>query len=134
MMIEITREPISPELVINKARTDSSGCVVTYVGVIRDKSHGKPVLWVEYEDPEGTAVSGLQEIASEARQKWELNNVAISHRTGRLNVGEINLTVAIASAHRKEGIAACRFIIDRFKQSLPTRKREAYQDGSIRFG
>ncbi len=69
-MIEITEKPISPEFVVNKIKTDSSGCVVTYVGLIRDHSHGKSVLSVEYEDSKGMAENKLQEIASEVRQKW----------------------------------------------------------------
>ena len=127
MMIEITEKPISPELVVNKVKTDSSGCVVTYIGLIRDYSQGKRVLSVEYEDTEGTAEKRLQEIASEIRQRWQLDNLAICHRIGKLKVGEINLVVAIAAAHRQEGFAACQYAIDRFKELLPTKKKETYQ-------
>ncbi len=130
-MIEITEKPISPELVVNKIKTDSSGCVVTYVGLIRNHSHGPQVLSVEYEDVEGTAENELQEIASGIRQKWQINNVAICHRIGKLKVGDINLVVVIASAHRQEGFAACQYAIDQFKQKLPTQKKETYEDGSI---
>jgi molybdopterin synthase catalytic subunit len=130
-VIEITEKPISPEFVVNKIKTDSSGCVVTYVGLIRNQSHGKPVLSVEYKDAKGTAQNELQKIASEIRQKWQINNVAICHRIGKLKVGDINLVVAIASAHRQEGFAACQYAIDQFKQKLPTQKRETYEDGSI---
>jgi len=130
-MIEITEEPISPELVVNKVKTDSSGCVVTYIGLIRGYSQGKPVLSVEYENVKGKAEKRLQEIAAEIKQKWQLDNIAIYHRIGKLKVGDINLVVAIASAHRREGFAACQYAIDRFKQKLPTRKKETYQDGSI---
>ena len=133
-MIEITEKPISPELIVNKIKTDSSGCVVTYVGLIRNHSQGKPVLSVEYEDAEGTAAGVLQETASEIRQKWPVNNIAICHRVGRLEVGDINLVVAIASAHRVEGFAACQYAINQFKQRLPTRKKETYVDGSIKTG
>ncbi len=129
-MIGITKEPISPELVVSKVKTDSSGCVVTYVGLIRGYSRGKPVLSVEYEDVEGKAEKRLQEIAAEIKHKWQLDNIAICHRIGKLKVGDINLVVAIASAHRGEGFAACQYAIDRFKQKLPTRKKETYQDGS----
>jgi len=115
--------------VIDKARSDSCGCVVTYVGLIRDYSRGKPVLSVEYEDSTGNARNTLQEIASEARQRWQIENIAISHRTGKLLVGEINLVVAVASAHRSEGFVACQYVIDQFKQRLPTQKTETYQDG-----
>ena len=129
-MIEITKAPISPELVVNKVKTDSSGCVVTYVGLIRDYSQGKPVLSVEYEDTKGTAEERLKEIASEIKQKWQVNEVAICHRIGKLEVGDINLVFAIAAAHRKEGFAACQYAIDQFKQKLPTWKKETYGDGS----
>jgi len=133
-MIEITDQLISPEHVINRAKTGNSGCVVTYVGLIRDNSRGKAVLSVEYEDPGGTAERDLRQIADEAKQKWQLNNVAICHRIGKLKVGDINLVVAIAVAHRQEGLAACRYIIDRFKERLPTRKKETYTDGTVHTG
>ncbi|MFC1892954.1 molybdenum cofactor biosynthesis protein MoaE [Chloroflexota bacterium] len=129
-MVEITDGPISPESVIGKVKTDSSGCVVTYVGVIREYSQGKPVLSVEYQDPKANARNRLQEIANEAAQNWQINNIAISHRIGKLAVGDINLVVAVAAAHRKEGFAACQYAIDQFKQGLPTLKREVYQDGT----
>ena len=130
-MIEVTESPISPEQVIDKAKNDSSGCVVTYVGLIRHRSQGKAVLSVEYQDSKGGAGSALQEIASEARHRWQVENVAISHRIGKLRVGEINLVVAVASAHRGEGFAACQYVVDQFKQNLPTSKVETYQDGSV---
>ena len=116
---------------VNKVKTDNSGCVVTYVGLIREHSRGKPVLSVEYEDIEGKAENRLREIASEIKQKWPVNNVAIYHRVGKLKVGDVNLVVAIASAHRREGFEACQYAIDQFKQELPTQKRETYTDGSI---
>jgi len=126
-MIEVMDKAISPEVVIARVKTNGSGCVVTYVGLIRDQSHGKPVLSVEYEDSKGKAATMLREIASEASHKWQIENIAMSHRIGKLRVGEINLVVAVASAHRREGFAACRYIINQFKQRLPTRKTETYQ-------
>jgi len=130
-MIEITQEPIHPELIIDKVKTHSSGGVVSYIGLIREYSRGKPVLSVEYEDVTGDAEKRLREIADKAKQKWELNNIAISHRIGKLKVGDINLVVAISSAHRVEGFAACQYVIDQFKERLPTKKREIYLDGSV---
>jgi len=130
-MIQITDKPISPELVVNKARTSGSGCVVTYVGLIRDNSRGKPVLSVEYEDADGRAGDRLREIAEEIKQKWPVNNVVIYHRVGKLNVGDINLVVAVAAAHRGEGLAATAYAVDCFKEKLPTSKKETYRDGSV---
>ncbi|MFC2065545.1 molybdenum cofactor biosynthesis protein MoaE [Chloroflexota bacterium] len=127
----ITEEPISPELVVNEVKTGSSGCVVTYVGLIREYSRGKPVLSVEYYADGRRAEDRLGEIAGEIKQKWTVNGVAIYHRTGKLRVGDINLVVAVAAAHRREGFAACQYAIDQFKQKLPTKKKETYQDGSV---
>jgi len=130
-VIEITQKPISPELVISKVKTNSSGCVATYVGLIRNYSHDKPVLSVEYKDAQGTAKDRLEEIASEIRQKWQVENIAICHRIGKLKVGDINLVVAIAAAHRQEGLTACQYAVDRFKEIMPTQKKETYTDGSF---
>ena len=129
-MVIITEEPISPETIVNKAKTKKSGCVVTYVGLIRESSQGRSVLSVEYRDPEGRAEKGLEQIVSDAKRRWAVNNIAICHRIGKLKVGDINLVVAVASAHRQEGFAAGQYIIDQFKERLPTHKIETYQDGS----
>jgi len=131
-MIEITERPISPQKVIDKVKSDRSGCVVTYIGLIRNYSQGRPVLSVEYQDSKGNAENTLQEIASEARQRWQIDGIAITHRVGKLKVGEINLVVAVASPHRSEGFAACQYVIDQFKERLPTKKTETYQDGGGR--
>jgi molybdopterin synthase catalytic subunit len=130
-VIEITQKPISPELVISKVKTDSSGCVAAYVGLIRNHSQGKQVVSVEYEDAAGTAKGRLGEIAKEMRQKWPVENIAICHRIGKLKVGDINLVVAVAATHRREGFAACQYAIDRFKEIMPTKKKETYTDGSF---
>ena len=130
MMIEITTKAISAEQVITRAKTSGSGCVATYVGLIRDNSHGKKVISVEYQDKDGKAVAGMQKIVAEAKQKWQVENIVFTHRIGKLKVGDINLVVAVAAGHRSEGFAACQYIIDRFKESLPTHKIETYEDGS----
>ncbi|MFC2011921.1 molybdenum cofactor biosynthesis protein MoaE [Chloroflexota bacterium] len=130
-MIEITDKLISPQKMIDKVKTDSSGCALAYIGLIRQESRSKLVLSVEYEDRKGTAAESLQRIADEAGKKWQLENIAICHRVGKLKVGDINLVVAVASAHRQEAFAACQYIIDQFKAVLPTHKKETYTDGSF---
>jgi len=132
-MVKISKQLISPELIIDQVKTDTSGCVVTYVGLIRNNSQGKQVLSVEYTDDDGKARERLQKIVTEARKKWQINDMSIHHRIGELKVGDINLLVAVASAHRVEGFAACQYAIDQFKKKLPTQKKETYQDGSTWF-
>ena len=130
-MIEITNKPISPESVIEKVKTAGSGCALAYIGLIRDRSRGKQVISVEYRDEREKAAESLKQIAGEVRQKWQLNGIAITHRVGKLNVGDINLVIAVSSAHRQEAFESCQYIVDRFKECLPTDKTETYTDGSI---
>jgi molybdopterin synthase catalytic subunit len=131
-MIKITYNLLSPERIISQVKTLGSGCVLSYVGLIRDTSYGKQVVSVEYGDPDGIAEDGLQKIADELKQTWELNEVSIYHRIGKLNVGDINLVIAISSAHRGEAFAACQRAVDLFKEKLPTSKVETYTDGSTK--
>ncbi|MFC2033933.1 molybdenum cofactor biosynthesis protein MoaE, partial [Chloroflexota bacterium] len=125
----ITDKPISPETVVNGVKNTGSGCVLAYIGLIREHSHNKQVSSVEYRDSKGTAETGLQKIISEVKQQWPVEDISICHRTGKLNVGDINLVIAVASAHRQEAFTACQYAIDQFKQRIPTDKIETYQDG-----
>ena len=126
-MIEVTKTPLSVEKTVSQIKTTGSGCVVTYVGLIRDNSNSKAVQSVEYRDPDSTAREKLQKIADDVLGRWQVEGVAISHRVDILQVGDINLIVAVASAHRGEGFAACQYIIDQFKSKLPTEKKETYR-------
>lgn len=133
-MIEITREPILPEVVINRVRRDVHGAVVAFVGTVRDNSEGKKVLFLEYEAYKEMAEKKLHAIADEVREKWQLEDVAISHRVGRVEVGEIITVIAVAAPHRKEAFEACQYIIDRLKAVVPLWKKEVREDGEVWVG
>jgi molybdopterin synthase catalytic subunit len=130
-MIQITDSPISPELVVSLAKTPDSGCVLAYIGLIRDNSRGKAVLSVEYADADGKAAEKLEKIAQEIKRKYPVKNIVIYHRNGVLKVGDVNLVVAVAAAHRTEALAAVAYAVDLFKEKLPTAKTETYLDGTI---
>jgi molybdopterin synthase catalytic subunit len=130
-MVHITDKPISPEDAVNQAKTPDSGCVATYVGLIRDNSRGKSVYSIEYADADGKSAEKLNQIAAEIRRRYPVNNVVIYHRIGRLEVGDINLVVAVAAAHRSEALAAVAYAVDLFKEKLPTSKKETYLDGTV---
>ncbi len=129
-MVKITEEVIDIEKVINSTRNENSGGVIAYIGLIRKTSKGKMVHSVEYRDPDGTAASRLQEIVSSAKEKWPINDMAFVHRIGKLKVGDNNVVVAVAAPHRQEGFAACQYVIDQFKEKLPSQKKETYLDGT----
>jgi len=133
-MIRITDNILSPEAIVEEVKTTGSGCALLYVGLIRDNYEGKPVATVEYGDPDGTAEDSLRTIADELKRTWQINEVAIHHRIGKLNVGDINLVIAISSSHRGEAFAACQRAVDLFKENLPSSKLETYTDGTTRTG
>jgi len=130
MFIKIVNTPIRPDEVIAQAKSPDSGCVATYVGLIRDNSHGKRVQSVEYQDTDQQAEKHLEALAEDILKKFPVNNLALCHRIGQLNVGDINIVFAFGCSHRQEGFAACAYAVDRFKETLPTRKIETYQDGT----
>jgi molybdopterin synthase catalytic subunit len=129
-MIEITEKPLVPEQVINRVhRKETHGAVVSFIGIVRGYSAGKKVLFLEYEAYKEMAEKKLREIAEEIKSRWQLEDLAISHRIGHLEVGEPVLVVVVAAPHRQEAFAACQYAIDRLKQIVPIWKKEVWEGG-----
>lgn len=129
-MIEITEQPLDAERVTNLVRRDSNGAVVTFLGTTRDHFEGKRVLRLEYEAYYDMALKKLEEIRQEMCSEFSIDDIAISHRIGVVDIGHISLIVAVASPHRKEAFYACHKIVDRIKEVVPIWKKEIYEDGS----
>ncbi len=133
-MIEITRETIDAQRVIDSAKTDDCGAVVVFMGTVRDDSEGKRVLYLEYDVYPEMAYKKLCEIAAEVQAKWGLGNVSIVHRVGKLEIGETAVVIAVGSPHRLAAFQACQYAIDRIKEVVPIWKKEFYEDGSAWIG
>ena len=130
-MIEITREPLVPEVITARVRAPGNGAVVTFLGTTRNGTGDRNVLYLEYEAYEPMAEKKLAEIAGEIRERFGVADVAISHRLGRLEIEEISLVVAVASPHRKDAFAACGYAVDRIKQTVPIWKKEFFEGGEV---
>ncbi len=129
-MIEVTHEPLDPEAVTRKVVKDTNGAVVTFLGTTRDNFEGKRVVTLEYEAFEEMAVKKLEEIRQGLMAEFQIEDIAIAHRIGRVDIGQISLVVAVASPHRKEAFLACHEAVDRLKSTVPIWKKEIYEDGS----
>ncbi len=129
-MIEVTHEPLDPEAVTRKVVKDTNGAVVTFLGTTRDNFEGKRVITLEYEAFEEMAVKKLEEIRQGLMAEFQIEDIAIAHRIGRVDIGQISLVVAVASPHRKEAFLACHEAVDRLKATVPIWKKEIYEDGS----
>ncbi len=128
-MIEITHQAIKPEEVTAKVRKDTNGAVVTFLGTTRLFAEGKKVVRLDYEAYEEMALKEMEKIRQEIQTEWDLEDVAIVHRIGRVDIGEISLVVAVASPHRKEAFQACHEAVDRLKERVPIWKKEFFEDG-----
>ncbi len=133
-MIEITYKAIDPQPVTASVRRDSNGAVVTFLGTTRRTSMGKTVLHLEYEAYRPMALRKLREIVAEIVQKWRIEDVSVVHRIGRLEIEDISLVVAVASPHRREAFAACGYVVDRIKETVPIWKKEVFEDGQVWVG
>lgn len=128
-MFEITNQPLSLEPLVNAVKRSSSGAVATFLGVVREQTRGRQVRYLEYEAYREMAIPKMREIADEIRQKWKVDEIAMIHRIGRLEIGESSVAIAVSAHHRHEALAACAYAIDRLKEIVPIWKKEVWTDG-----
>jgi molybdopterin synthase catalytic subunit len=123
--------PLSLERAYQLADDGANGAIVLMSGMVRNQTEGRPVVALEYQAYEPMAMQVFKQIATNIRQQWvDITHVVIHHRTGKLQVGEISVLVAIGSPHRGEAFAACQYAIDTLKHNAPIWKKEHWQDGS----
>lgn len=127
----ITFAPLSLAEIYALADDPANGAVVVMSGTVRNQTDGKPVVALEYQAYEPMAVRVFEAIAEDIRNRWtDVNRVVIHHRTGRLQIGEISVIVAVGCPHRSEAFAACKYAIDTLKHNAPIWKKEHWADGS----
>lgn len=128
--VTITREKLDAGEVIGDVMRPDCGGIVVFIGTIRDSFEGKKVRRIEVEAYDEMAVDDLKKILQEAVMRHKAAEASISHRTGKLNVGDIVVVVAVSAPHRREAFQACKDIIDRMKQTTPIWKQEFFEGGS----
>jgi len=129
MLFEITTAVLDPQRLIDHVRKDESGAVALFSGVVRNETHGRRVLYLEYDAYPEMAERVMREIAEEAMRRWAITDVAMQHRTGKLEIGETSLLIAVSAPHRKEAFDACHSLVDRFKEVVPVWKKEVWEGG-----
>ena len=130
-LFEVTADPLDPQRLIKHVRMDESGAVAVFLGVVRDNSMGRRVLYLEYDAYPEMATRVMRQIAAEAMARWPITDVAMQHRTGRLEIGETSLLIAVSSPHRKAAFEACHHLVDRFKKAVPVWKKEVWEGGEV---
>src|SRR6516164_6550069 len=128
-MIHLTHDAIDYHALTEQVRRPDCGAVVTFLGTVRDLTDGKVTVALDYEAYPGMAEKKMAEIEADTRARWPVGEMALVHRLGRLDVGEVSVAVAVACAHRAEAFEACRYAIDRLKEIVPIWKQENWADG-----
>ena len=128
-MNEITRHPLVPEEITARVRKETNGAVVTFLGTTRLFAEGRKVVRLEYEAYEDMALKEMEKVRLAVASQWGLDDIAIAHRIGVVDIGEISLVIAVASPHRKEAFLACHQAVDLLKETVPIWKKEFFEDG-----
>ena len=127
----ITHDVIPTAELAQQIKRAEDGAVVVFEGIVRDHSHGRKTLYLEYEAYEPMALRKMREIGREIKQEFRIGGVGMIHRLGRLEIGETSVTIVITSAHRRAAFEACQHAIDRLKQIVPIWKKEYFEDGAV---
>lgn len=130
VLFELTADPLDARRLEAAVAHDGAGAICTFTGVVRDSSRGRSVTHLEYEAYAEMATAEMRKIGDEIGRQWPEARVAMAHRTGRLEIGEASVVVSVSCPHRGEAIAACKWGIDRLKESVPIWKKEHAADGT----
>jgi MoaE-MoaD fusion protein len=125
----LSSETLSLDAVVDEVRTSQAGAIATFVGTTRVESRGRTVLHLDYEAYEEMAEQVMAQIAAELSDRYELCAIAIHHRTGRVEIGDASVVIAVSAPHRQDALAACKEAIDRLKEEVPLWKKEVYEGG-----
>jgi MoaE-MoaD fusion protein len=130
-LVLLVREAITHAALVEHVRRPEDGAVVTFDGCVRNHSHGRRTLYLEYEAYESMALGKMREIAEQLHERFPIDRVAMAHRLGRLEIGETSVFIVVSSAHRPAAFEACRYAIDTLKRTVPIWKKEYFEDGAV---
>lgn len=129
--VEIVRERIDTAELLHKIKCPADGAVVVFEGVVRNNSRGRRTLFLDYEAYEEMALKRMNGLAEQAISQFQVREVAMVHRIGRLQLGETSVVVLVSSGHRAAAFEACRWLIDSLKRTVPIWKKEHFADGAV---
>jgi len=125
----LSAEPLDPNAAVAEVSVPEAGAVATFIGTTRMRSRGRTVQYLDYEAYAEMAEKVMAELAESLKAKHELSEVAIHHRTGRVDIGAVSVVIAVSAPHRAAALAACAEAIDTLKETVPLWKKEVYEGG-----
>jgi molybdopterin synthase catalytic subunit len=127
---ELTTGPLDIGGIVRRVVPPECGATVTLDGYVREFTRGKQTLYLEYEAYEPMALSEMKKLGIKAREQFDVSNIGIVHRLGKMEIGETSVVVTVAAPHRKAAFDACSWLITELKKTVPIWKKEFYADGS----
>jgi molybdopterin synthase catalytic subunit len=125
----LSGDAVSLDEVVREVASEQAGAIATFTGTVRDNARGREVDHLEYEAYEGMAEQMMADLADSLKAQYDIEQVAIHHRTGRVEIGEPSVVIAVSGAHRADALAACKEAIDTLKETVPLWKKEIYEGG-----
>jgi molybdopterin synthase catalytic subunit len=125
----LSADRLSLDAAVDEVRSDRAGAIATFIGTTRVQSRGRTVLHLDYDAYEEMAEQVMAEIAEDLKRRYDLCEVAIHHRTGRVEIGGASVVIAVSAPHRQDALAACKDAIDTLKEQVPLWKKEFYEGG-----
>jgi len=126
----LTSDPIDFAALTESVRSPNSGAVVLFLGTVRELTNGRQTSALDYEAYPSMAEQKLHEFESQARDRWPIDKLAMAHRLGHLELGDVSVAVAVSCPHRHQAFDAARFLIDELKAWVPIWKKEIWADGT----
>ena len=129
-MSELTLDPIDTAALLRRVGSTQAGAVVLFLGTVREMTGERRTIALDYECYPELAEKQLQDLETQARQRWPIIECAIVHRLGHLELAEASVAVAVSTAHRDASFEAAKWLIDTLKQVVPIWKKENWADGA----
>jgi molybdopterin synthase catalytic subunit len=127
----IVREKIDSQKIADALKAPADGAAAIFEGIVRNHTRGRSTLYLDYQAYESMAIQEMERLAQDSLKQFQIRDVRLVHRLGRLEIGETSVLVVVASAHRAAAFEACRWLIDALKTTVPIWKREYFQDGAV---
>ena len=128
---EIVRHEIDTQRTLAELKKGEDGAALVFEGIVRNQTKGRKTSFLDYEAYEEMALERMETLAEQALAQFQIRDVRIVHRLGRLKIGEISVLIVVASAHRAAAFEACRWLIDTLKRTVPIWKKEHFEDGAV---
>lgn len=127
----LTDRKLRVEDTLSEVQSDRAGAVDMFIGTVRNHTQDRTVKRLDYEAYDAMALKEMTKLAERVCDRWPVEKIAIHHRKGILEIGDIAVIIAVATPHRQESFEACKFTIDTLKQTVPIWKKEIFQDGEV---